>query len=155
MNNDFSQVTIKVPTIPDDFEAKAGTSKTDLARAILDLIQNGSQLNGINLDTPQNFDLNQIQNQLDTLTTGVTAAKLQQRTVSLSGIDSGLLTIPFDDIGTTNYMVNAIVISTNTNINTVTWSLIAGSKTSSQCQIRIDGDASPYTVEVQITEIKS
>lgn len=154
MTNSFSQVTIKVPTIPADFEAKAGTTKTDLAEAILALIS-GSQLNGVNLDSPDNFDLNEINNRLKSVEEGVINAKVQQRIVELNGIANGLLTIPFAEMPTANYSVNVAFVTPNTNINTVTWSVIQGSKQVSQCQIRIDGDANPYKLEVTITEIKS
>lgn len=154
MDNQFSQVSISVPEIPADFEARAGSSKTDLASAILLLIS-AAQVNGIDLSQPNNFDLAQIQNRLTAVEASVEKQQLNQRTVGLTGIANGLLTIPFDDMPSTNYWVNLIFITTNTNLNTVTWGLITGSKQTNQCQVRIDGDASPYQIEVQILENKS
>lgn len=153
MTNVYSQVTAKVPEVPADFEARAGTTKSDLARAILQLVSQ-SEFNGINLDSPDNFDLNEINNRLTATEEGVTKATRAQRVVSMSGIANGLLTIPFDPMPTNNYQVDLIFVTPNTNINTVTWSLIENSKATNQCQVRIDGNANPYKIEVTITEVK-
>lgn len=153
MTNTYSQVTIKVPEVPEDFEARAGTTKTDLAEAILKLIQ-GAQLNGVNLDSPDNFDLNEINNRLNKVEADAASAKLQQRLVVVSGINNGLITVPFAEMPSASYKADVVLITANVNINTVTWSLIENSKTPSQCQFRIDGTAAPYKIEVSILEVK-
>ena len=108
----------------------------------------------MNLDSPDNFDLNEINTRLVKVESDAAAAKLQQRIIFLNGLSNGLLTVPFADMPSASYDVNLIFITPNTNINTVTWSLIENSKTPSQCQVRIDGTANPYKIEVTITEVK-
>lgn len=155
MDNQFSQVTIEIPTVPADFDATAGNTKRDFAVALLDLVSK-AQLLGINLEQPNNFDLATIQSRLTTIENTANSSKLKQRTIRISGIDSGALVVPFDDIGTTNYWVNLIVIVPSAALaNTVTWALLDNSKQTNQCTLHIKGTGSIYTFEIHILEIKS
>lgn len=114
---------------------------------------------GINLEQPNNFDLAAIQNRLTTVENTANSSKLKQRNVRISGIDGSTagapLVIPFDDIGTTNYSVNAIfIVPTSLGIN-CTWALLDNSKQTNQVTLSIRGNASTYFVELQIIELKS
>lgn len=151
MENEFSNAAIVPPAVPADFEARAGATKTDLVRAIFQLLRS-SQVSGFSPTTDDIFDIGEIVNRLTKLEATVTANKYEDRTVSIAGVANGLLTVSFDDIGTNNYSVFVTLLTANPMANTVTWSLISGSKATNGCQLYIKGDASTYTVEVHIVK---
>jgi len=106
MDNTSSAPTLVVPVVPSDFEAKCGTSKTDLVRAVLELLQ-GSKIAGITADAPSPYDLAAISSQLASVTADVASLNQRKiRRVIMQGVNNGLVVVPFQDIGTANYQVN-------------------------------------------------
>jgi hypothetical protein len=155
MDNAFTQARLKVPKVPADFASKAGSSKSDLAQAIFDLLQ-GARILGINIDEPNNFDLGELTNRITALEDGHKTNLIQQRVVSNTGVANGTLIFTFDDMQTTNYVVNVCFITPDTGpAAALTWSLVANSKTGTQCTIFIKGDATAYQVELTVTENKA
>jgi hypothetical protein len=155
MDQVYSQASLQLPTVPADFESRAGSNKTDLAKAIFALLQ-GAPIVGINPADPNNFDLGTIVNRITALETNQAAYKIQQRVVSLTGVNNDILTYSFADMATTNYTVNICIITPSGGLSgTITWSLVANSKTGTGCQIYIKGDATAYQVELTATENKN
>lgn len=154
MDNVYSSVTIKPPVVPADFEGMAGTTKADLAAAILKLVAE-SIVAGINQEQPSSFDLNAINNRLNEIENELDIADIKSRTIRMDAVTNATLTVPFEDMGTDNYTVDAaFIVPDATDINTVTWALIIDSKKSNQCKLRIDGTAAAYEIEVRILENK-
>lgn len=155
MDNAFSQARLDVPVVPSDFESKAGSSKRDFAVALL-LLLKGASIIGINPSEENNFDLGELANRISALEKAQDATKIRQRVVTMTGIANGVLSFTFDDMQTTDYTVNLCFITPNTGpAAALTWSLVANSKTGTQCDIYIKGDASAYQVELTVTESKN
>lgn len=141
--------------MPLDIEAKSGTSKRDLILVIFSLLKQ-TRIEGINQDTPVNFDYTAVQNQIKEFNTRIDTLGRRQRVVTLAGVNNQVLIVPFEKFedGFTNYSVDVVFVAPDGNINTCTWAIVEGTKTDSQVQIRIDGSASHYNLEITITERK-
>lgn len=148
MDNQFSQPTIQTPEVPDDFEAKAGSTRKDFAVALFDLLKSAIIL-GIIPTSPQSYDLVSLIQRVDALES---QAPPKMRAIAKVGVINATIDVAFPDIGTTNYSVNVEFLTPDTNINTVTWSVVDGSKATNQVRVRIDGDASTYSIVVHILE---
>lgn len=93
MDNITSLPKIVTPQIPSDFEAKAGTSKTDFAKVILQLIA-GAKITGIIQEQPSPFDLGAMQSNISRLESEVQKFSGRKiRRVFLNGIANGILTV--------------------------------------------------------------
>lgn len=152
MDNVNSQPAIIPPTVPGDFESKAGASKSDLARALFELLA-GAKIAGIVLSEPSPFDLSSLAAQVETLQAAVDEILQRKiRRVVVAGIANGILIVPFQDIGSVNYQVDVAFVSPNTDLpDSLMWSIIEGSKATSQVALRINGNATSMDIEVTIT----
>jgi hypothetical protein len=73
----------------------------------------------------------------------------------MTGVDDGQITVPFPDIGTVNYDVNAsVIIPDGVNPTPVGIYPIAASFTSSQFKARVDGSGAAYQIKFVVIEIK-
>ena len=150
MDNANSQPAIVTPEIPTDFESKAGTSKTELAAAILALVRT-SKITGIQPDQPSPYDLAALTSQVEGHETRIVKLESRKiRRVSLNGVNNGLVVVPFQDIGTTDYKVDLAYVTPNVNFDPIQWSIIEGSKLSNQVQLRLDGRSGTFQIEVTI-----
>lgn len=151
MDNANSQPQIQTPTVPVDFEAKAGTSKSDFARAILQLL-NGAKIIGITPDAPSPYDLAALTSSVEDLQEQMDMANRPIRRVIMQGVNNGVIIVPFLDIGTSNYQVAvAYVIPAGTNPDPIQWCIVKDSKLPTQVTLRLDGKSSDYPVEITIT----
>lgn len=148
MDNQFSQPALLLPAIPSDFESKAGSSRVDFARALFSLLAS-ARITGINPTSPQPYDLTTLQAAVEELQA---SPQPKFRSILKDGVANASIIVPFADIGTEAYFVNVVFVTPDTNINTVTWSVVDDSQQSDQVTIRIDGDASTYGILVNIIE---
>jgi hypothetical protein len=150
MDNANSQPQIQTPTVPVDFEAKAGTSKSDFARAIMQLLQ-GAKIIGITPDAPSPYDLAALTSSVQILEEKVANIDRPIRRISMQGVNNGVIIVPFQDIGTENYAVSlAYVIASGTNPDPIQWCIVQNSKKTDQVTLRLDGKSSDYPVEITI-----
>lgn len=155
MDNSNSRPSLDLPTVPSDFESRAGSSRVDFAKALFELLKGATITNIVN-DEPNPFDLGSVQAALTALTAEFNQnGTPKQRLITVQAVTNGLITIAFDDIGTTSYKVSAIFLTNGADINTVTWSLVDGSKATNQCQIWVDGTAAAYKLEVHILQVNN
>lgn len=150
MDNQYSQPAIQRPALPPDFEAKAGTSKSDLANAILDMIAQ-AKITGIVPSEPSPYDLAALTSQVDNLQKEVDKGIRKVRRVTMQGVNNGLVVVPFQDIGTNNYEVELAYLTPNVNFDPIQWSIIEDSKKSNQVELRLDGRSGAFSIEVTIT----
>lgn len=152
MDNLASQPSIVPPTVPADFEAKAGNSRVDFAKALFALLA-GAKISGIIAAEPSPYDLAAISSQLAQIQ--IAADKIIARTprrIVLAGIANGVLTVPFQDIGTVNYQVDVAFVSPNSDLpDSLMWAIIKDSKQTAQVNIRVNGNAAAMDIEVTIT----
>ncbi len=148
MDNVFSQPGLDLPEIPSDFESKAGSSRVDFVKAIWELLAT-ARIKGITPTSPQPYDLTSLQAAVEELQQN---PQPKFRSVLKDGVANATITVAFPDIGTAAYFVNVVFVTPDTNINTVTWSVVDNSQTTNEVKIRIDGDASTYKVLVNIIE---
>lgn len=151
MDNQNSRPSIVPPSVPADANSRAGTSKSDLIEYIFELLR-GATITGIQSDQPTPYDLAALTNQVTAHE--VEIDKIKDRTprrVIVSGVNDGPQIVTFQDVGTTNYQVDASWVTPNVNFGAIQWSIIDGSKLSSQVTLRIDGSAGAYMLEVTIT----
>jgi hypothetical protein len=150
MDNANSQPQIQTPTVPVDFEAKAGTSKSDFARAILQLLS-GAKIIGITPDAPSPYDLAALTASVEDLQQEMDKVNRPIRRITMQGVNNGQIIVPFQDIGTKNYSVSvAYVTPSGTNFDPIQWSIVENSKQTSQVTIRCDGRSATFPIEVTI-----
>lgn len=155
MDNVNSQPALQLPIVPADFETRSGSSRVDFANALFELLK-GALVTGIVQAQPSPYDIGAMQASITELQVRIEeVAAPKQRSIIMNGVNNGLVIVPFDDIGTTDYAVDLAFITPNVNINTVTWSIIDGSKQNAQVQLRIDGSAATYKIHVNILERKN
>lgn len=150
--NPSSQPTLLLPVIPADFETKCGTSKTDFAKAIFQLLASAS-VTGITPTGGTPYDLARIQSQLEALQTTVdkTVARTPRRVI-MNGVINGIIVVPFQSLPSTNYQVDVAFSTPNETLpDALQWSIVAGTKTVNQVTLRINGNAGTYGLEVTIT----
>lgn len=151
MDNQNARPTLQPPNVPADFESSAGTSRTDFATALLELLKE-STIEGVNPENPTSFDFSALQAQVTALEADMQNIKARTpRRVIMSGVTNGLVVVPFQDVGTANYQVDLAFVTPNVNFPAINWAIINGSKKSDQVQLRIDGDAGSYSMEITIT----
>lgn len=148
MDNLFSQPTLKLPAIPDDFEATAGATRLDFAKALFKLLASAT-IEGINPTSPQSFDVSNLIQRIQVLEANHPP---KMRAILKAGVTDTTLVVGFADIGTSDYFVNVEFVTPDAGINTVTWSVVDGSKTSNEVKVRIDGNASTYQIIITIVE---
>lgn len=148
MDNSFTQPTLELPEIPSDFEARAGTSRLDFLRAVFELLKS-TRVAGIIQSSPQPYDLSTLQARIEQLESNPVP---KMRSVLKDGVTDASIIVAFEDIGTTDYFVNVVPITEDTNINTFTWSVVDNSQQTNQVTIRVDGNASTYKLLVNIIE---
>lgn len=153
MDNKNSAPSLQLPKVPSDFEAKAGESKTDFVNAIFALLA-GSQIIGVNAAEPSPYDLASIQSQVQANTTAIQKLNRPIRRVTLAGVNNGLVVVPFQDIGTTNYEVDVAYLTPNVNFDPIQWSIIKNSKQGNQVQLRLDGRSGAFEIEVTISSME-
>lgn len=153
MDNTNSQATIKVPTLPSNAEAEMGTSKTDLVQYVLDLIAK-SQITGLNEAGASSLDLNAINTKVTSLESDVAALNLRKPLkTTAAGVNSAVVTVPLPVVLSSNlYDVNMVFVGGSGAMAAgLRWSVVSGSKTTSQFQVRIDGDATALGLDFTIT----
>lgn len=156
MDNITSQPALVPPTVPADFDAAAGNSKSDLTRAIFALLAS-SKITGIQASEPNPFDLGTLAGQVASLQAAVDkiVARTPRRVV-MAGIVNGIVIVPFPDIGTTDYQVDVAFVSPNTDLpDSLMWSIIKNSKSSNQVSLRINGNAAAMDLEITITPMNN
>jgi len=156
MDNSTSQPAYVPPAVPPDTEIAAGTSRTDFTRFLLTLISTG-KITGIVNSEPTPFDLGTLAGQVQTLQAAVDKVLARTpRFITMAGIANGILIVPFLDIGTTDYSVQASFVSPNTDLpDSLMYSIIQDSKSSNQVSLRINGNASHMNIEVVITPMNN
>lgn len=152
MENQTSQPALELPAIPSDFEARAGTSRTDFVSALFDLLAS-ARITGIVSSTPTPYDLAAIVNDIAEIQAAITAGIKTIRRITVGGVNNGEVTVPFQDIGTTNYQVDVAFVWTSGGAfpSGLNWAVVGGSKTATQVKIRCDGAAATFDLEVTIT----
>lgn len=138
---------LKLPTVPEDF-ASTTSSKAAFAKELFDLLKSAT-IEGINETAPTPYDLTNLQNRVEVLEATKTPA---MRSVLKDGVNTGLLTVAFADIGTDDYFVNVEAITPDGTINVVTWSVVENSKKTNEVKVRIQGNGSTYQFLVTIVE---
>jgi hypothetical protein len=140
MNNIESEPSLLLPEIPTNFEALAGTSRTDFAKAIFELLA-GAKISGINVE-PSPYDLAALTAQVNQMQLDVNllkARKVLKFSITVTSNNERVISFG-QDLGTTNYTVTAVYTSPKgANIPTVTWSVV--DKQSTYVTIRQDGTA--------------
>jgi hypothetical protein len=150
MENQVSQPTLELPNIPDDFETTAGTSRRDFAQALFDLLESARIL-GITQASPTPYDLAAIVSDIETLEAGLAAVSKIRRVITVSGVNNGEVTVPFQSVGTDDYQVDvAFVWTSGGAFPAIQWAIVGGSKTATQVKIRCDGTAATFDLEVTI-----
>jgi hypothetical protein len=152
LDNQNSKPSIVPPALPVNFEQMAGTSKSDFARAILELMKSAT-IDGIQSDSPTPYDLSALQQSVQNLEGDVDKLKLRTpRRITVPASGNALIVVPFQDVGTDDYQVDAAWVTPNAPLSGTKWSIVAGSKKSNQVSLRVHGiDADTYTLEVTIT----
>jgi hypothetical protein len=153
MDNTNSQATINVPQLPSNVESLVGTSKTDLLNYVREMIA-GSQISGINEAGPQSLDINAINSKITAVENDVAALNLRKPLkTSASGVNSAVVTVPLPETLDSNlYDVNMVFVGGSGAMAAgLRWSVVSGSKTTSQFQVRIDGDATALGLDFTIT----
>lgn len=150
MDNLFSQPRLQLPEIPADFENQAGSSRVDFARALFKLIA-AAPVIGITQTNPTPYDLTALTQRVQAIEEDQDSIP-KMRTILKDGVSNATLTVGFEDIGSTDYLVNVIPMTPDADINTVTWSLVEDSRKTNECKIRIDGTGAAYKFLVHIIE---
>lgn len=149
MDNPLSLPQLKLPTVPADFNGGVGV---DFAIALLKLLE-GAQIVGT--EDAQPFDVATLQQSVEDLSNRFDASIRKMRKVTMSGVNDGQITVPFQDIGTTNYDINwNVIIPDAANPGTILIFPIAASFQTSQFKARVDGTGGAYTIQFVIIEIK-
>lgn len=152
MENQTSQPALVLPAVPPNFDSIAGTSKSDFANALFEVLK-GAIISGIVSSTPIPYDLAALTTDVAQLKLDVAALNKKVRYVTVSGVNNGEVTVPFQDIGTTNYDVDvAFVWTSGGAFPAIQWAIVGGSKLSFQVKIRCDGTAATFDLEVTIRE---
>ena len=153
-DNEFSQPSLVLPSIPPDFEAKCGSSKTDLIAAVFQLLA-GSKIAGVNPVNPTPYDLASLSAQVQGNTDAINNLQLRKiRRAILAGANNGVVVVPFQSIGTTNYQVDLAYVTPNTNFDPIQWSIVENSKQDAQVTLRLDGRSGAFDIEVTITSME-
>lgn len=153
MDNLFSKPTLELPEVPPDFEKAAGITKTDFLRAVFALL-GGTTIKGINIDEPTPYDLAALSATVESILSDFDRLDVEIRRAVLDGVNNGAVIVPFQDIGTNNYQVDVAFLTPNINFDPIQWSIVDGSKTTSQVTLRLDGRVGPFKIEVTIRELK-
>lgn len=115
----------------------------------------GATITGIQSEQPTPYDLAAIQKQVEKHESSIT--KLEDRTprrVTVAGVNNGLVIVPFQDVGTTNYQVDvAFIWPSGSSFPEINWAVVAGSKQTNQVSLRCDGSVGTFTLEVTITPL--
>lgn len=154
MDNTNSQVRIQAPELPSNAEAMMGTSKTDFANYILELIGR-SQITGINEQGAVSLEVSTLTKSVQTLQTSVNALEARKpQKISISGTNGTLVTVPLTEVLPSNlYDVAGVFSGGSGALPDIGWSVVAGSKTVSEFQVRFQGDATAYTLDLTVTPI--
>lgn len=153
MEQQTSQPALTLPAIPTNFDTLAGTSKADFAAALFEILK-GAVISGIISSSPTPYDLAAIVSDITQLKLDVAAVSKPIRRITVSGVNNGEITVPFQDVGTTNYQVDvAFVWTAGGAFPAIQWAIVGGSKLSSQVKIRCDGTAATFDLEVTIRVI--
>lgn len=154
MDNANSQVRIETPALPSNAEAQMGTSKTDFAQFILDLISR-SQIKGINEQGAVSLEVSTLTKSVQTLEGKVSALEDRKpQKKSIAGTNGTLVTVPLETPLSSNlYDVSGVFSGGSGVLPDIGWSVVAGSKTTSEFQVRFQGDATGYSLDLTITPI--
>jgi tRNA uridine 5-carbamoylmethylation protein Kti12 len=150
-DNTNSKPILVPPSLPQDFEKMAGSSKTDFANALLYILRQ-STIDGIQPSQPSDYDISALTKQVEVQQADLDKIKARTpRRKTIAAVNASTVIVEFDDVGTDVYEVTGTWLGENVNFATVNWSVVTGSKQSNQVTIRFDGNASPYALEVTIT----
>lgn len=149
MDNLYSPITLVTPELPSNFEALAGTSKTDLIKAAFAILEQ-AKIEGVNPTQPTVIDIGQLASQIESLAADVAALmQVKPVAVTVSGVTNDIVIVVFPDIGTDVYKVQAICRGANASF-TANLMIIDGTKKSNQFQMKVTGAASGYFIDVLI-----
>ena len=153
MDNANSQAAIKAVSLPPDAETASGTSRSDLIAYILGLMEKSS-VTGINAESPTSLDINRLQTDVSTLKTHM--ADEIRRTpikVSAAGVNEAVVTVPLPSTLPSNlYTVDMAFVGGGGAVTSgIRWAVVDGSKTTSQFQVRVSGDATAYSLDFTVT----
>lgn len=152
MDNTNSQASIQVPEIPSNAESMMGTSKTDMLRYFLELVGK-SQIKGINEEGAESLEINTLTKDVQVLKSQmeVLNARTPQK-ISVVGTNGTLVTVPLTTALSSNlYDVLGVFSGGSGPLSDIGWSVVAGSKTTSEFQVRFQGDATAYTLDLTVT----
>lgn len=152
MDNLTSDPFLKLPSVPASFEATAGNSRVDFAKALFALLESAS-IGGITDDDPSEFDFGSLQAKVNSLEKLFNQAVRKVRRVTMNGAaDATILTPIFDDIGTLDYSVNLVFLipPSTPGGGVVSWFLVEGSKQTDRCQIQLEGNSAGFKCEISI-----
>lgn len=151
-DNTFSQPSLIPAELPPSFEADAGTSKTDLANAILEHLKK-SQIIGITQSSPNPVDITQLASDLSTLTTRVTTDEAGIKTYRkiFTTIVDGTSTydLTFPSLGGVNYEVS-VAFLTATPTDGGLWSIVV--KTDTSVRVKVAGISNNPTLEIIVRQ---
>lgn len=142
---------IKTPEVPSDAEAQAGTTITGLIKYILSLVEK-SKIVGIDEEESASSDLTNLAKDVETLKADM-AKEQRKGTIkkSIPGAPAGILTVPLPiEVDTNNYDVDMVVVGANVAIPDFAWIVLAGSKTTTQFQVKLSIDLSSFTLDFSI-----
>jgi len=145
----MSNPSLSIPSLPSDFESRAGSSKTELARAILELLA-GASIQNYPTSAEDQFDLANFQQRLEDLEQNFEDAIKPIRRVRLNGIGNGTHIFSFEDVGDTNYGVATCFWKTGTGSDEITWFFDNAAKTSSEVTLVLEDLTGTIDVEVLI-----
>lgn len=149
-DNEFSQPSLIPPSIPPSFEADAGTSKTDFALAIFELLKK-SQITGITQSSPNPLDITQLATDLTALEARVTTDEAGIKTYRkvFTSIVDGSFDVTFPSLGGTNYEVS-VIMNTNVPEDAGIWSITA--KTDTSVRVRVKNVIANPNLEITIRQ---
>lgn len=154
MDNVNSQASIKPPAVPSDAEVASGTTRTDLIAYILELVSKG-QVAGLNQESPTSLDITNLQTEVEALKTKVASLESKQAIhTDAAGVNGAVVTVPIPGapIASNLYDVDMAFVGGSGAIPTgLRWSVVDGSKTTSEFQVRVEGDATAYSLHFTIT----
>ncbi|MCG3778245.1 MAG: hypothetical protein JW388_0958 [Nitrospira sp.] len=149
----MSTPSLAVPSLPADFESRAGSSKTELARAILELLA-GANIINYPTSAEDQFDLANFQQRLEDLEQNFEDAVKPIRRVRINGIATAetTTTFTFEDVGDTNFGVCVTIIDeTTADIGASgRWFVQSATRTSTSVQVTTIGYAGTFDLEVLI-----
>lgn len=148
MNNETAP-TLQLPEVPETFNNGVGV---EFAKQLLALLSS-TRVIGLSTDLAASIDFGQIQQKLNDMQAQLDLNSRKFRHVVMSGVTNAEMTVPFEDMGTTQYAAWATpIIDEGEDPGTIFACLVDGSKENTQVKFRIDGSGSAFKFEFFILE---